>query len=242
MKSSKLHLHAWCTLCYCYDLVGTHDIQNIIQTNDHLTATFATNSRAKGAFVVLMPDSLAGNTQTVDKLQSTFSFIISRPSERATTTVRFEVPLGTYKLLAYDIEENGLLNVPIAAPAIVSTAILHGHAILADRKGLEPQEVNITANIFERFLIINCTYVDGNDIHGCLVILSSRLSPEQVHVQIQLRDSLFPLVYSVKPEIRYTITTFAIKEDSGILNSTINSMEVYVGMFAHLHHGMYFPN
>ena len=202
-------------------------------------ATFINNSRAKGALVVLIPDSLTGNTLTVDELQSTFSFIIPNPSETATFTsesVHYEVPLGAYKVLAYDIEENGLLNIPNAIPAIVSTVTIYGRAIFADRKTIKPQEVNITANIFQHFLIINCTYVDVVNIQGCLVIFSSRLSPEQLNVQIQLRGSPFPLVYTVKPETRYAITAFAIKKDSGILNSTINSMTVYVGMFLYLHH------
>ena len=219
----------------CYDIAGTHDLQNITLINDRLlTATFINNSRAKGAFVFLIRDQLAGNTPTVAELQSAFSFIIPNPLDATTSTsVHYEVPEGTYRILAYDIEQNGLLNVPSAVPAVVSTAFLHGYETFTGRKAVnvEPPEVNVTTNIFDHFLIINCTsYVNVTNIQGCLVIFSSRLSPEQLHVQIQLRDSLFPLVYSVKPGTRYTITAFAIK-DSGILNSTVNSMEVYVGMF-----------
>ena len=71
--------------------------------------------------------------------------------------------------------------------------------------------------------------------------MRSRFSPEQLHVQIQLRDSLFPLAYTVKPNIQYTITAFAIKKYSGILNSTINSMDVYVGMLLYHYYGIHSP-
>ena len=250
MKLSKLHLYIRMLvhLMHNNNFVGTHDVQNILLINEtdlnaiHIAVTFINNSRAIGALVVLIPDSHAGNTQTVDELQSTFSFVIPNPSGTTTfTSVHDEVPLGAYEVLVYDIEENGLLNVPSAMPAIISTVTTHGCATLVDSWTNKPMQVNIAADIYKTFLIINCTHVNEDKIQGCLVVLSSRFSPEQLHVHIQLRDSPFPLVYTVKPETRYTITAFAIKENSGILNSTINSMEVYVGMFLYHYHGIHSP-
>lgn len=92
-------------------------------------------------------DPLAGNTPTVDELQSAFSFVIPNPFDTTTSTlVHYEVPEGTYGILAY---QNGLLSVPSAVPAVVSTAFLHGYETFAGRKtvNIEPQEVNVTTNI-----------------------------------------------------------------------------------------------
>ena len=60
------------------------------------------------------------------------------------------MPEGTYRILAYDIEQNGLLSVPSAVPAVVSTVFLHGYETFAGRKtvNVEPQEVNMLPQTF----------------------------------------------------------------------------------------------
>lgn len=197
----------------------------------HFALKLINNSKAKGALVILIPDSMEDG-ESATQLQSTVLFVIPKPFEIITfTSVHDNVILGTYKVLVYDIEENGLLNMPNAMPAIVSTVTTMERATFTNSKIIKPQDVNITVDTFKHFLTINCTYISGTDINiqGCLVIVFSILNPEQLHVQTQLRDSPYPLVYTVDPETKYTITAFAVKKGSGIINSTIHSMEINVG-------------
>ena len=208
--------------------LGTYDIQNVILSrSDHnvlqVTVNYINNTRAKGAFISLVPLSQGS------MLQQFLDYTL--PATVLTLSTR--IPFGIYKVLTYDIEENGLLSVPVATPATVNTEAILGTSFTFNDAIIEnnaSQEVTLSTSIHHHTLKINCKYHRLSAVQGCMVIVRSRAHPENLTVKLQPRESMYPLEYYVdsKISIAYVVTVFAVGE-SGILNSSINTMELHVG-------------
>ena len=196
---------------------------NILQVN----VNYINNTRAKGAFISLVP--ISHSNQLLD--QQFLDYILPATALMLSTMV----PLGIYKILSYDIEEDGLLSMPKATPATVNTVAVLGTSFTFNDIVMENNtnvEVLVTAStsILHHTLKINCKYNKLSDARGCMVIVRSRAQPENLTVKLQSRESVYPLEYYVDSEvsITYLITVFAMG-DNGILNSSINTMEILIG-------------
>ena len=188
-----------------------------------MTVSYINNTRAKGVFVSLVP--LSQSSILHQFLDYTLPVTVLMLSTR--------VPLGIYKVLAYDIEEDGLLPMPVATPAIVDTVAILGTSFVLDDVATEnyaSQDVTLSTRVLSHTLQINCNYHKLSDAQGCMVAVRSRAQPEDLTVKLQPRQSLYPLEYYVHPKISdvYVITVFAVGE-GGILNSSISTMELNVG-------------
>lgn len=191
---------------------------------------FINNTKAEGALLILLPQDLNYNVFE----EPTLSLII--PRNNTNFTILTQVPFGMYRVFAYDIEESGLLTLPISTPAIATTTYVHGHSVSTKQDLIKKKEVNVTVEIIlQQFIKLSCTYdsMIMSAVRGCMVSLSSRSDPESLRVQLQLRDSAYPLVYTVQPDTTYILTVFTIMEDTGIIHSSINSLQVHVGKFSY---------
>ena len=96
-------------LCMCF-FAATFDIQNSTAEGNGngiiVTGEFITDSFAVGCFIVLQC-----NESTADIYRA---IILSRNELEQTVSVTIDVPSATYKVYAYDIEDDGL---PYEMPA-----------------------------------------------------------------------------------------------------------------------------
>ena len=210
--------------------IGTYDIQDaIVSETDHnilqVTVNYINNTGAKGAFISLVPLSQSS------MLHRFLDYVLPVTASMLST----RVPLGIYKIFTYDIEEDGLLPMPVATPATVNTIAILGTSFTFDDVAVETnrsQEVTLSTSVLHHTLKINCKYNKLSDAQGCMVIVRSKAQPENLTVKFQPRESayMYPLEYYVYSEIStaYVVTVFTVGE-SGILNSSINSMEIHVG-------------
>lgn len=211
---------------------GTYDIQSVhfrIDQSENLLQLmihYTNNTRAKGAFLTLIPVS--------HSITLYHNYVSPRNNNiTSISTLSTRVPFGIYKILAYDIEEDGLLPMPVATPAIVETVAILGTSFTSNDIATENstnKDITLSTNILSHTLQINCNYHKLSDAQGCMVVVRSKAQPEDLTVKLQPRQSLYPLEYYVHPKISsvYVITAFAVGE-SGILNSSISTMELNVG-------------
>ena len=208
---------------HTHTFAGTHDIQSIVvsgsdQNSVYLKVNYVNGTKAKGAFVSLLSMSRSQ--------KPSFSLVIPYSQMSMQLTA---VPAGAYRVLAYDIEKEGHLMTPIAKPAIVSTVAVLGSSTLDDVQDVNT-EITAIVHLSQLMLTATCGYGVGSPADGCMIVVRSREHPENLAVHIQQRESPNPLVYNVGTKTSYTVTVLSIMNDS-ILNSTVSSVEVFVGIY-----------
>lgn len=199
------------------------------QNSIHLEVNCISNTNAKGAFITFTPVH-------PDEFKSWIQFAKIIPCGSDITDIA-GVPFGAYKVIAYDIEKEGHLMIPIATPAAINTVVVSGPVTSKDIDNNFQNdlslEIYVSINLSDLTLTVNCRIDDQNKrttADSLIIALRSVNDPENLMVKVQDRASSEALVYSVKPHTNYTITVFTVN-NSSILNSTTRSMEIYVGKF-----------
>ena len=219
--------------------LGTYDIQtvNMIsgqeQNSLRFRLSYIKGSKAQGALISIVPIFETSTLLPISKIipYSSKDIVVS------------EIPAGVYKVLIYDIEEDGLLAMPFVEPAIIRTAVVPESTVVPSTtlpsKGM-PSTLSIVYIVSNLLLKIRCIYTGTLNFatDNCLVILRLNQHPERLNVRLHPINSPYPLEYNVEAEARYTITVFTVSRNS-ILNSTIMSVQVLIGM---LPQTLYFPN
>lgn len=205
-------------------ITGTHDIQSVIVTGSdhntiHVRVNYINNTNAQGAFISIVP-LLQSDTLNIAPISAVIHF-------RQNTTVLNRIPFGIYKVMAYDIEEDGLLTMPTAESAVINTVVVLG-SLTHDRNSVKEKEVNITTDISHSTLNVNCIYDGKSAADSCMVIVWSNECPDNLNVQVQPRESSSPLLYHVEDEMKYSLIVLTVNQN-GILNSTIITREILVG-------------
>lgn len=191
---------------------------------------YINNTKAKGALITLTPIQVKSMDYT--KMMSYRSWTI--PVEEMNTTI-FKVTTGIYKVLAYDIEHNGLLALPTATPAITSTVLVTGSLLGGINVAVNCRMMNVTTQILPPLLHINCSFNKPfpGQWQGCMVALQSDKYSDTLSTTFRLKGSSTPLVYLIEGERSYTLTVFAMRENS-IINQCNSKVELYVGMLSSL--------
>lgn len=192
---------------------------------------YVNDTKAKGAFVTFWPILLARGGLNL-QIPITKIFPYGKDS-----TVIEEVPYGVYFVAVYDVESDGYLMMPIAKPAFTSTVVILGQLTIEDtQSGFQNDEaqyleINAAVDFSDLTLTIVCNISDQIiNADSFLVALRSLDDPENLMVKVQKKTFSKPLVYDVNPQTNYTVTVFTVN-NSSVLNSTIRSMEIYVGKF-----------
>lgn len=187
---------------------------------------YVNGTSAKGAFITFLP--IMPKEGHISKYQVPFSVIV--PYNQKSKEIS-SIPCGIYEVLAYDVESNGYLEMPMANPATYTTIVVLGSSSNEDNSSYESDiEIHTVIDLMELTLKVFCIFEQRSRAESCMVTLRSKELPSYLMVKSQQRGSSKPLVYSVEAQKNYTINVFAIDEDN-IQNSTTQSTAVFVGMF-----------
>lgn len=185
----------------------------------NLQVSFVKHSEAMGAFIILFP--------AFSQVNDVRMLII--PCEQSFTLLT-NVPFGLYRVYAYDIDRKGNLMMPIARPALVRLVVVSGSPTFPlNIESYDPIDIAAEVDASHRLLRVNCTYDSELTADSFMVILRSSKYPDILRVKLLQIEISKSLVYSVEEDTKYTITIFTINNES-ILNSSISSIDVYVGM------------
>ena len=188
-----------------------------MQNSIRLRFNYIEGSKAKGAFVSIMPIFESDTALPILKIVPYSNKDILVP----------EIPAGLYRILTYDIEENGLLSMPFTEPAVIRTAVVLGNMNITSGAP-RSNTLSIVYTISHLILKISCIYSGTVAFDNCLVILRMNQHPERLNVKLHPINSSYPLEYTVDAEASYTITVFTVNRN-GILNSTISSVHILIG-------------
>ena len=197
----------------------------------HLEVSYIKNTKAKGAFVLIIPV-----LQNVNDVQTSIV-----PFYQHFGAVKIKVPFGAHRVQVYDIEKEGHLMMPTANPAIVSRVVVLGSFTVIDKSTDEHCQLEIYTEVdtSDLTLRVDCIHDAMSTAESCTVIVRSSKNPDVLVVKVQQREASKSLVYDdIEPETNYTITVFSVNND-GVPNSTICSMvvnvpEIILGMFCNI--------